>query len=247
MSIDEEIFKQKLGDFLPFHSKIVLTKNSKIIISIKQSLFTTLIEINRVFLDAKMDIINEIIFFIKNFKKNNSKVKNAKDGIKKFFEQNIVHTKDNTKIKTDYKDKNIVMLFHEVISKLKVKFEHIDFTKIQITWGNYRQNQKRIIRFGSFTKEKNLVRLHPLLDDGKIPDYFVKSVIYHEVGHFIFSILHPDAKSQHNRSFYNLLKEIDENYQISEEWESKNKHIFFTSQTEQTSSLSNILKPSSLK
>ncbi|HPO51053.1 MAG TPA: DUF45 domain-containing protein, partial [Spirochaetota bacterium] len=203
--------------------------SSKTIVSIKKGLFSSSITLNSIFLNANKTIIADIITFLRDHKKNNYSVKEAKRNIKKFYEDNKVDPPQRkTNIRIDYKHKNISFFLKEIIEELSIKYDKIDFNDLKITWGKNSGNRLRSIRFGSYCNERRLIRLHPILDNEKIPDYFVKSVIYHEVGHFIHKNLNSKSKTHHNKEFYAILKEIDPNFFLSDKWEKANSALFFS-------------------
>ncbi|MFT5052976.1 MAG: hypothetical protein ACI8QZ_004414 [Chlamydiales bacterium] len=53
-----------------------------------------------------------------------------------------------------------------------------------LTWGRRgRSKTRRSLRLGSFDLEANLVRLHPVLDQAAVPEWFVRYVLFHELLH----------------------------------------------------------------
>lgn len=53
-----------------------------------------------------------------------------------------------------------------------------------ITWGRMpTTRRRRSIRFGSFSARENLIRIHPLLDQGFVPAYFIRYIVFHEMLH----------------------------------------------------------------
>ena len=59
-----------------------------------------------------------------------------------------------------------------------------------ITWGNMprRRRRRRSIRYGTFTEDDHLIRIHPLLDQAFVPEYFVRYVVFHEMLHAYLGI-----------------------------------------------------------
>jgi hypothetical protein len=54
----------------------------------------------------------------------------------------------------------------------------------RITWGRQpAKRRRRSIRFGSYSKEDHLIRIHPDLDRDFVPEYFVRYVVFHEMLH----------------------------------------------------------------
>lgn len=53
-----------------------------------------------------------------------------------------------------------------------------------ITWGRRSTRpRRRSIRLGSYSPEEHLIRIHPNLDQGFVPDYFVRYIVFHEMLH----------------------------------------------------------------
>lgn len=53
-----------------------------------------------------------------------------------------------------------------------------------ITWGRMPTRRlRRSIRFGSFTPDDNLIRIHPYLDQSFVPTYFIRYIVFHEMLH----------------------------------------------------------------
>jgi hypothetical protein len=53
-----------------------------------------------------------------------------------------------------------------------------------ITWGRRSPHRpRRSIRFGSYDANQRLIRIHHLLDRSFVPQYFVESVVFHEMLH----------------------------------------------------------------
>jgi hypothetical protein len=54
----------------------------------------------------------------------------------------------------------------------------------KITWGREgsrpRRRTRRHIAYGSYHREPGLIRIHPLLDDARVPPEFVSFIVYHE-------------------------------------------------------------------
>ncbi|MDF1838725.1 MAG: hypothetical protein P1V35_12715 [Planctomycetota bacterium] len=65
-----------------------------------------------------------------------------------------------------------------------------------ITWSQQNPRGKlKSLRLGSYSKDRNLVRIHPLLDDPRAPEFFVRYIIFHELLHAI----HPSHRSPGGR------------------------------------------------
>ena len=211
-----------LKTYLPFNSTINIKNTRNRLIRVRKNIFTTNINIHPIFLKADKNIIHDIINFI--LQRNTQKIKESKKNLSKFFNDN--YTSKTTRINNNYEYKNILSMFDEIILNLKQIYKNIDFNKLKITWGKNYKKHRVSIRFGSFDKKNILIRIHPCLDKKTIPDYFIRSIIYHEISHFIIQAINKDSMP-HSKEFKNVLKQIDPEYKISRKWEKENKRMFF--------------------
>ncbi|MCA9549334.1 MAG: hypothetical protein KC933_04815 [Myxococcales bacterium] len=53
----------------------------------------------------------------------------------------------------------------------------------RITWTKAARGKRLTMRLGSYSEEENLIRIHPALDRAFVPEYFVASVVFHEMLH----------------------------------------------------------------
>ena len=212
----------QIKKFLPSNYNVSVKNKNNYLVYVKKKIFLNEVSIHPVFLKADKNLLSDIVDFI--LKRNKSELKNAKKRLSDFFHEN--YQSKNVNINTKHKYKNISDMFLNILDELKVKFENIDFSKVKITWGRLTSSRSRCIRFGSFDKRKNIIRLHPVLDNDSIPDFFINSIIYHEVSHFIVFEFDKNARS-HDRDFYKLLKNVDPFFKQSKKWEKENKMAFF--------------------
>jgi hypothetical protein len=220
--LDNNKIAEYIKDFLPFDCRISFKESKSHIILIKKKFFTTVINLNPVFLKADKNLIHDIINFIGQ--NNKESLASAKKNITDFYHENYKPKKP--RIKKFYMQKNIYSLFFELTEPLKNRYSDADFSLLNICWGKNYRNQKRSIRFGSFDRRHNLIRIHPRLDNQGIPDFFIKSVMLHEIAHFIAFSIYKNIKP-HSRKFHEIVKSIDPYLKAAKVWEKDNKHIFF--------------------
>lgn len=82
---------------------------------------------------------------------------------------------------------------------------------VLITWGRRVRSKapRKSIKLGSFIARERLVRVHPVLDRGWVPRYFVAYVVYHEMLHRAFPartvggrrLVHPPEFREHESEF----------------------------------------------
>lgn len=98
-----------------------------------------------------------------------------------------------------------------------------------LTWfGDPSRRPKRRVTFGVYQDSLRLVKIHSLLDDSRIPEFFLAFVLYHEMLHAVVEpyydakgryIVHtPEFKRKERR--FRFFKEASQ-------WEKENKQTFF--------------------
>lgn len=80
-----------------------------------------------------------------------------------------------------------------------------------ITWGRMPTRRvRRSIRFGSYSREQRLIRIHPLLDQEFVPQYIVRYIVFHEMLHAMLGVeespngrrrLHPPQFREMERAY----------------------------------------------
>ncbi|MBI3118894.1 MAG: hypothetical protein HYZ00_09425 [Candidatus Hydrogenedentes bacterium] len=81
----------------------------------------------------------------------------------------------------------------------------------RITWGRMQKLRRRYsIRFGSYSPPEDLIRMHPLLDQEFVPEFFVRYIVFHEMLHAHLGIeelasgrraIHPPAFKRLEKSY----------------------------------------------
>lgn len=72
-----------------------------------------------------------------------------------------------------------------------------------------RTRRRQSIRYGSYRRDTDTIRIHPLLDDGRVPEAFIKYILYHEMLHAVVPperingrwLFHPPAFNHLDRRF----------------------------------------------
>lgn len=77
-----------------------------------------------------------------------------------------------------------------------------------IGWGTRGRRRRRAwtrtIRYGSYIKAQNLVRINPLLDDPRVPAEFVRYIVFHEMLHAVVPSELGERRRHHHATFRQL-------------------------------------------
>lgn len=80
-----------------------------------------------------------------------------------------------------------------------------------IGWGKRgakrgRRVRTRTLRFGSYSKAGQLIRIHPVLDDQRVPREFVEYIVFHEMLHAAMPSVGGGPRNVHHHRAYRMLE-----------------------------------------
>lgn len=161
--------------------EVVVTDNSSSIMSFKSARDGTpaRLRIHRMFLAANSRVIEALSVWLT--RRRSAKSAAILDDFIKSNEHLIrASSGRRVRVRTRGAFVDLQRLFDEV------NREHFDNSvRSAITWGRMPtgRGRRRSIRLGSFTPEDNLVRIHPLLNQEFVPEYFIRYIVFHEMLH----------------------------------------------------------------
>jgi len=110
----------------------------------------------------------------------------------------------------------------------RVNAQHFDGElDARIGWGRrVREGRRRSIKMGVYLHDQKLIRIHPALDDERVPRYFVELVVFHEMLHqIVLPITGRDGRRVvHGREFRAREKRFP-GYERARAWEKQNLHL----------------------
>lgn len=218
MEIDNKIlesFKRNLKGFYKNSLSITVTDNKFTMLSYRKEKSHVFLRLNKMFLSAKEDVIEDIARYISGGKSLliNSFIRKNKPVLRasKPRKINITHAGDVY---------NLFDLFYE----MNFKYFGGEVSSL-ITWGRKHsgRKRKRSIVFGAYYSMDNLIRINRMLDNKDVPDFFVKYIIYHEMLH---TLVPTKRGVMHSREFKER-ERLFPDYDKAVSWQKSNKDIFF--------------------
>jgi predicted metal-dependent hydrolase len=96
-----------------------------------------------------------------------------------------------------------------------------------ITWGRRpTRRRRRSIRFGSYSVQDNLIRIHPFLDAPFVPQYFVRYVVFHEMLHAHLGIEEPETgRRRIHTPEFNAREREYADYERAAAWENNSRNL----------------------
>ncbi len=175
---------------------------------------SVLLRLHKMFLFAGDEIFQEIAGYIKN-----SKIKTPL--VRDYINQN--GDRINQKSFPAMSNRTQGNCFNLLDICNAVNYEYFNGNvSAHITWGA--KGPKRVARsrtLGSYTSQDNIIRINPILDNKRIPRYFIEYVVYHEMLHADIGIDgNTRPRSLHSKEFRQREK-LFKYYERAVAWEKK--------------------------
>ena len=189
--------KNQLEALLGKKIELLLKDNRSVFLRIKKSFFSLKITLHKVFLEADEDDLAALKEWVT--KKSSASQQHLRDFFnKRLLNRNYSHQLNLATLKTTGQHYNL----QEIYDHLN-QFYFQGALDLKITWRKapvYRKHRR--ITFGSFSQALKLIRINSVLDNSKIPSYFVSFVVYHEILHHVYPIkIVKSRKRIHFRAF----------------------------------------------
>lgn len=212
--MDEDAFRGHLEKAAKKKISLVITDNSSSMLSMKRNGDSVVMRVHRIFLSAGSEVMEEIAGLIKNSRKRTPH-------IRQFITQNSNQLKRRpprkVNIRTEGNSYDLLDIFYSINNEY---FE--GRVSASITWGVKGPRRVAARRtLGSFCGDNNTIRINPMLDNKRVPRYFLEFIVYHEMLHADIGFsTESGRRSMHSKEFRRREK-MFEHYDRSIAWEKK--------------------------
>ncbi len=212
-----------LGEETGLNVNIRLSRGKTTMITLKPNVNRTAyqLRLHPMFITAPREI-HEILAAWLQFPNAPKHQKKLQQYIKANRPEPIAAPPDQTKLQTRGTYYNLKTLRDEVnASCFKNQLD------VSITWGQMpKKTRRRSIRFGSYSPHENLVRIHPLLDQQFVPEYFIRYIVFHEMLHAFVGIKHGKNGRRiiHSKKFLTLEQQYVD-YERANAWMCDSKNL----------------------
>lgn len=180
--LDELRLEQSLLAYMPAGKslRVALTDNRYTMVMVRRSPQAYTVRLHRMFATAEPKLVRAIARYVVYNDARASTVIGA------FIEQH-----QHVIRRQPRRPRRVVLRTAGRVHDLQALFDRLNQTffggtlDARITWGPAprREGPRRSIKMGSFAVEDRLIRIHPVLDDASVPEYFVAWIIFHEMLH----------------------------------------------------------------
>lgn len=226
----EETLQRELEDRTGLRISLVITDNTSTMLSMRhRGKGRTELRLHRMFLAAEPPVLRALAEWL-------TKRRASRSGsvIDAFIERNCHRIRSG-------KPRRLLARTQGRYFDLQALFEEVNIAHFEsavdaaVTWGKRparSRRRRRSIRFGSYTQEDHLIRVHPLLDQDFVPRYIVRYIVFHEMLHAYLGVgVSPSGRRQIHTPEFNALEAAYPDYERSVAW------------IENSRNLSRLLKP----
>ena len=212
--LDEDSIRDYLQKATGKRISLTITDNISTMLAVKRKGNTVLVRLQRIFLEAGRDILDEITEFIENRK-------NRMPFFSRFMEQNKSNIKKRSPRKIKIRTRGEHHNLREIYENINKKYFGSRIS-CPITWGI--RNSRRVVRnrtLGSYDIQAKMIRISPVLDRKRVPKYFLAYIVYHEMLHADLKIEDRDGKRPMHSKEFRKREKLFEDYKMAINWEKK--------------------------
>ena len=188
-AFDEQSLREYFQNITAKPIHLTLTNNAVSMVSIREKEAAAFIRLHRMFLYSDRDVLDEIGAFINKKRRKLPKTK-------EFIHKNKVHIKEKKLSAVHSKTQGRYYNLSEMFEALNREYFSNHVSSV-ITWGKKSSRYAvRKRRLGSYQKDRDIIRINPVLDSKKVPRYFVEFIVYHEMLHAALAAEPGNAKQK---------------------------------------------------
>lgn len=220
---DATMLHRELEERSGLRLQVVITDNSHTVMSVQHRPATgiTAIRLHHMFLGADAGVVRALATWLKR-----PSCRRSGAVIDAFIRENrhLVRKRPTRarRLSVAGEHFNLKTLYDEVNRR------HFDGSvRAAITWGKRpTQGRRRSIRFGSYSVEENLIRIHPFLDSAHVPEYFVRYIVFHEMLHAHLGIEESETgrRRMHTAEFKHIERAYPD-FARAEAWQAKASNL----------------------
>jgi len=176
-----QALERRLSSALPWPVSLAISDNRHGVLTHEWDRGVLTVRAHHMFLDAPPSIISALVSYIA------ANDRGASQRLGRFIEANVNRLAPRSRkipLVTSGNHHDLLSIFND----LNERYFDGAVTAL-ITWGREtkrRSEKRKAIRLGSYSGSERLIRIHPSLDRGWVPRYFVAHVVYHEMLHHVF-------------------------------------------------------------
>jgi len=194
------LMESKLRELIDIPLSLTLTDNTRSMITVRWKKGACAVRLHQMFLDAAEEVLRALAAFILRPSVRQKHLLRAFiEGHKSMIRPAQIPAKPRSpRLRPEGKHVDLREVFH--------KLNEVYFNGklgCGITWGTRKMGRRpTTIRLGSYSPDKRIIRLHPVLDSPSVPAYVIQDVMHHEMLHHELGMVRAKGRIlSHHRVF----------------------------------------------
>ncbi|MGM0597808.1 MAG: hypothetical protein ACQES9_12305 [Myxococcota bacterium] len=199
---------------------LTITDNRSSIISVKKIKGVHKVRIHHMFIKGDFFTIKALARYIENADEASSEILEEYIDRNEYMIREAPPVKSKPAIRTQGNYHNLQKLFN----KLNKKYFN-NKIKAKITWGRILSGIPRhhkTVKMGTYSVEDKIIRIHCSLDRKFVPDFFIESIIYHEMLHQVFGAPEVNGRRRYHTQEFHQAERKYEFFIKAKRWEKEN-------------------------
>jgi predicted metal-dependent hydrolase len=193
---------------------LVITDNTSSMLSIRFGCKSVSLRLQRMFLSACPDVLNELVDYIKNSRRQTPL-------ITKFINFNSHKLKGSKSRRINLQPVGKYHNLLDIYNSMNKKYFEGQVTA-SITWGPRARRRAAARRtLGSYSGYSNMIRINPVLDSSSVPKYFIEFIVYHEMLHADIGIKAGSTGRSIHAGEFKSREKLFKHYERALAWEKK--------------------------
>jgi SprT-like family len=194
---------------------LTLTSNSTRILSLRVEEKGIYVRLQRIFLGAESEVIEEVAHFLRNGKGNTPLVRKFLSEMSDYLSRRY---HKSTGIRIQGSNYNL----QDIFDRINMEYFGGRLTCL-ITWGA--KSTKRFVKkrtLGSYSRHANTIRINPILDRTSAPRYVLEFIVYHEMLHAELGIERKNGRRTVHSKEFRRRERLFSHYHKAMSWEKRN-------------------------
>ena len=207
-----------LAEHLDEPVRLIVTDNKRLMLSARQHLGRFEIRVHHMFLEADDRVVVALARYLKHRDRRSGRI------VDDFIAAHEHRIDKRRRRMPSVRTRGSVHDLKSIYGTLLPLFGEDALEGVRIGWGRHAPVRRRrySVQLGSYSREDLLIRIHPVLDQAWVPEWYVASVVYHEMLHHVCPPKKVGRTLRHHTAEFRRREAAHPHHEAALRWEEKN-------------------------
>lgn len=223
IAVQQKRIASYLSMMLQDEVEVIFTDNRATMISFKKKSGVLKLRLHKMFQQADDTILKALWVFIRGIPSIRAS-KKLDDFIKSNQGQIRIRTKPRRHAVQPVGEH---FNLQDILDRVSSRYFAGETEGVCIGWGRYRQRRARRTRtrsraLATYCFEDQTIRVNPVMDTPRVPDFVIDWVVYHELLHHVLPVEKSGGRKRYHTSRFRTLERAFPSYLEARKWEQQN-------------------------